>query len=50
MRCGTRDKRCKNRVGIRLEMIEFEASSLGSKLIGLLFQDSQDYAPHPLED
>ena len=31
-------------------MIEFEAGSLGSKLIGLLFQDSQDYAPHPLED
>ena len=39
MRCGTRDKRWKNRVCIRLEMLEFEASWPSSKLIGLLFQD-----------
>ena len=31
-------------------MIEFEAVSPSCKLIGLLFQDSQDNAPHPLED
>ena len=38
------------RVCIRLEMIEFEAGSPSCKLIGLLFQDSQDNSPHPLED
>ena len=31
-------------------MIEFEAGSPSSKLIGLLFQDSQDNTLHPLED